>query len=254
MGFLDTDLCSKTDDGSMKPIPKNIDLLIAGWVCKDYSTANQKEPSAKTGGVSDTTIKAILAHAQKYRPRMVLLENVVGAPWEQVKLKWQANGYEAAYVEVVSSDYYIPQVRKRGYMICVDQRRLPAAKTAVKHWCSEMKRLKRPASSPLDAFLLPTPSTLPGLEERKSETQVPSESDPVEIARRRPLWKPRTWSFRCDKGLHALRLLFGNRRVETSELRCHYGLPPELSDREVEHYDICYQRSISKGTYPEYTE
>ena len=238
----------------MKPIPKNIDLLIAGWVCKDYSTANLKEPSAKTGGVSDTTIEAILAHAQKHRPRMVLLENVVCAPWEQVTLKWQANGYEAAYVKVVSSDYYIPQVRKRGYMICVDQRRIPAAETAVKQWCSEMNRLKRPASSPLDAFLLPTPSTQPGLEKRKPETQVDSESDPAEIAGRRLLWKPRTWSFRRDKGLHALRLLFGNRRVETSELRRHYGLPTELTDREVEHYDICYQRSIEKEIYPEYTE
>ena len=178
----------------------------------------------------------------------------MGAPWQQAKSKWQANGYAAAHVKAVSSDYYIPQVRPRNYMICVDRRRLPAASRVEEQWCLEMERLKRPASSPFKAFLLPLQSTLPQLKQDKSERQIRSTSNSAETRKYGLSWQARTLFYRCEKRLNALRLISGSKRINSDTLRRHYGLTSELTDREVENYDIFYQRSVDGGIVPGLTE
>lgn len=88
-----------------------------------------------------------------HRPPLVLLENVCSAPWDRVKEYFEKHGYSAEHIRVDTKQYYIPHTRVRKYLLAVDKRgsSLPAKwKDLV------MNKLKRPASSTLDAFLLPS--------------------------------------------------------------------------------------------------
>lgn len=81
-------------------------------------------------------------YAKNYRPTLVILENVSGAPWNHAKVmekKKKANatkkqlreqgidylmgevGYSTKFVKMDTKDYYLPQTRQRGYMVCVDR-------------------------------------------------------------------------------------------------------------------------------------
>jgi site-specific DNA-cytosine methylase len=88
-----------------------------------------------------------------HRPPLVILENVCSAPWDRVAEKFQHHGYSAAWTRVDTKNYYIPHTRTRVYLCAVDQKRsdLP---DDWKAWVTN--KLKRQASSTLDAFLLPS--------------------------------------------------------------------------------------------------
>ena len=128
-------------------------------------------------------------YAKKYRPGMIILENVDGAPWKFIEAIWRNDresaqkqfddirgknndvesglediwdeddpAYAAGWTKVDAKQYYIPHTRLRGYMICLDRRRFPSresADTAVETWKAYMKLLRRKASVSVEAFLLP---------------------------------------------------------------------------------------------------
>lgn len=88
---------------------------------------------------------------------MVILENVKGAPWAQAAEDWQKIGYAAAFTIVDTKDYYIPQTRERGYMICIDRQRKgcdQVANDAIAEWAQIFAQFERRASSPASAFIL----------------------------------------------------------------------------------------------------
>lgn len=104
---------------------------------------------------------AILDYCEKCRPKIVILENVLGAPWVDEKPKkagkgkkasivaetevveevekvektkkakvpeasieerFAVIGYLVCYMELDTKDFYIPHTRNRGYMVAVDMR------------------------------------------------------------------------------------------------------------------------------------
>lgn len=144
-----------------------MDILVAGFCCVDFSKLNVKRRTIalQDRGESGDTLFAILDFVEKQRPKLVLLENVMGAPWEDEKVRikhmktlldkktipknltrkeeqelntkidegiaqhrfWvgidkhmQNIGYAAAFIKLDAKDYFIPQTRQRGYMLCVD--------------------------------------------------------------------------------------------------------------------------------------
>ena len=164
-----------------------VDCLVAGFSCVDFSRLNKKKKTLTELGESGDTFQAILQYAKCYRPSMVLLENVDGAPWELLKAIWQNDreatqvqldkingdkvsiefkldtiweegepGYSAAWVKVDAKNYYIPHARTRKYMLCIDRRRSSRklADTAVEQWAVFLKFLERRASVSVEAFLL----------------------------------------------------------------------------------------------------
>ena len=179
MGF------SATAYGGKKEIPTNPDLLIAGFSCVDFSNLNTHKQQLEDKGESGDTFRSILLYAHNFRPKAMILENVSSAPWERIrayaendrtwgkgaaekqKLKeamdniWGSEtepAYSCRWAKFDSKDFYIPQTRQRGYAICIDRRlfSIPEANFIADQWLRNMtENFQRPASSPVDAFLLP---------------------------------------------------------------------------------------------------
>ena len=83
-----------------------------------------------------------------------MLENVFGAPWSDIKAHFAEADYAAEFVKLDTKQYYIPHTRQRGYMVCMDQRKLKGAQTKAGQWAVRMAKFRRPASSSIEAFML----------------------------------------------------------------------------------------------------
>jgi site-specific DNA-cytosine methylase len=142
--------------GAEADIPTGIDILIAGFVCKDLSRMNNKGKTLKDGGESGDTWLAVHTYAKRFRPSMVLLENLKSenATWQGVVSQWDSIGYEAVWMICDSKNYYLPQIRLRMYMIAINRDRFGKGATeAVGQWEDSMRKLERQVSSPYEAFL-----------------------------------------------------------------------------------------------------
>ncbi|KAI6113021.1 hypothetical protein F5141DRAFT_1195546 [Pisolithus sp. B1] len=139
--------------GALAPVPGDVDLLVAGTSCVDYSNLNNERKSIDGGGESGRTFHGMMSWVSNHRPPLVILENVCSAPWDRVKDYFKRQGYSAEFLRVDTKLYYIPHTRTRVYLLAVDSRgsNIPME---WKNWIST--KLKRPASSTLDAFLLPS--------------------------------------------------------------------------------------------------
>ena len=152
-----------------------VDAVIAGFSCVDFSRLNRHNVKLEEQGESGRTFGAILQYAKDKRPAIVILENVQNqTPWDSIKAIWENDkdflaqhavgfkdfwdvsdpGYAAVGVSVDTKEYYLPQTRKRGYMICVDRKRHKLADKLAGDWSGAMFELRRPASAPVEAFLL----------------------------------------------------------------------------------------------------
>ncbi|KAJ5605517.1 C-5 cytosine methyltransferase [Penicillium lagena] len=158
---------AETAYGSLGKIPGNPDLLVAGTACVDFSNLNSQQKSLEDGGESGSTFKGMLDYAQKYRPALVIQENVRSAPWAEIAHKWQSIDYFATWAAIDTKAYYIPQTRERGYMVCIDKARLrkigvqnDTEDDAIRYlhlgarWKELLSKFTRPASSPAGMFLL----------------------------------------------------------------------------------------------------
>ncbi|RPD59037.1 hypothetical protein L226DRAFT_489066 [Lentinus tigrinus ALCF2SS1-7] len=156
--ILFRDVCELGEDeattayGGLAPVPGDVDLLVAGTSCVDYSNLNNEKQDIDANGESGRTFRGMMSWVKNHRPPLVILENVCSAPWDKVVDYFERNGYSAEYLRVDTKTFYIPHTRTRVYLLAVDQKRsnLPDV------WKSRLQKLKRPASSTLDAFLLPT--------------------------------------------------------------------------------------------------
>lgn len=153
--ICDANCSSTTAYGSTVPIPGDVDLLVAGFSCVDFSNLNVKKQELTGSGESGDTFRAVFNYANVWRPAMIVLENVCSAPWETIRKVWQSEGlYAAEFVKLDTKQYYIPHTRQRGYMLCIDKKRCKRADAMVKKWAELMVQLRRPASSSIEAFLL----------------------------------------------------------------------------------------------------
>ncbi|KAF2711037.1 hypothetical protein K504DRAFT_532750 [Pleomassaria siparia CBS 279.74] len=152
------ELLSNTDEatsayGALLPVPTDLDMLVAGFSCVDFSNLNNFKRKMEEVGESGDTLRAILAYCEKHRPRIVVLENVFGAPWDKIQTVWEKTlGYHCAWDRFDTKDYYIPHTRQRGYMVCIDKQAVPLGQRMMKDWQMMVSALQRPASSPIDTF------------------------------------------------------------------------------------------------------
>jgi site-specific DNA-cytosine methylase len=145
--------------GAEERIPAGLDILIAGFVCKDLSRLNTQQKSLDDDGESGDTWRAIYSYSQRFRPGMVLLENVKGLSklWNKVVSMWDKIGYEAGWLICDTKRYRIPQTRERMYMIAIERKRFGRdANLAVSQWRDSMEKLQRQCSSPYEAWLTNT--------------------------------------------------------------------------------------------------
>ncbi|KAF3939398.1 hypothetical protein ABW19_dt0209882 [Dactylella cylindrospora] len=136
--------------GAKVRVPGNCDLLVAGTSCVDYSNLNNHGKGLNDGGESGRTFWGMFSWVQQHRPKIVILENVSSAPWDQVAVEFSSIGYSADWNRFDTKNYYIPHTRQRGYLVAFDTNdpKLPAM------WVELVNELTRPASVSFEAFLL----------------------------------------------------------------------------------------------------
>lgn len=91
---------------------------------------------------------------RRAQPKIILLENVSGAPWDQKVRLLSDIGYSATFTRIDTKQYYIPQTRQRGYLFAIRSSKKKNDPRPAE-WMDLVKSLKRPASASLDAFMLP---------------------------------------------------------------------------------------------------
>lgn len=140
--------------GAMAEVPKDVDILVAGTSCVDFSNLNRKKRGLSSEGESGDTFNSVLEYVKESKPTIVVLENVYSAPWDDMLSKYEAEGYLTKGVLVDTKDFYLPHTRRRGYMFCVKKpdKDIPDWDPAA-HWAKLMQHFKRPASSPVSSFL-----------------------------------------------------------------------------------------------------
>lgn len=143
--------------GAEELIPGSVDILIAGFVCKDLSNLNNHKKGIDGDGETGDTWRAIHSYAKRYRPKVILLENVKAEKklWDvTIKKQWDAIGYIHAWQYLDTKRYILPQTRQRMYMIAVDTKQFgkDAAKVLAT-WKDLLINLERPCSSPFESFI-----------------------------------------------------------------------------------------------------
>lgn len=186
--------CSTTAYGAKAIIPGGLDLLVAGFSCVDFSSLNNSKKELAERGESGDTFFGIRDYIRVYRPKIVIFENVVGAPWlnakeirknekeaarfegkeDKAKMKPPSTGldtlmdqvgYDSNFVLLDTKRYYIPHTRRRGYMVCIDKSlyakdeicsisKTPMIKADLHNWQRLVKKMAYPATAPATCFLL----------------------------------------------------------------------------------------------------
>ena len=138
--------------------PKDIDILIAGSSCVDYSRMNNTPLHFKIDGESWVTMKGIIDYAAEFHPKLIILENVRSAPWNEIKEYWEREivNYDCHVIYTDTKDFYLPQTRERGYMVGMHRNFVKDCgliwPDQVKKFQSMINFLARRATAPFSAF------------------------------------------------------------------------------------------------------
>jgi len=152
--FQDPTPMATTAYGALAAIPTEVDIVIAGTSCVDYSRLNSNKKGIADGGESGQTWLGALAYCRACKPPLILFENVFGADWPSMLAHYRELDYDCKVVLADTKDYYIPQTRQRGYMACFRTQH-GSQGGAAKEWQSLMQKFRRLASSPVSSFLIP---------------------------------------------------------------------------------------------------
>jgi site-specific DNA-cytosine methylase len=203
-------------------VPRNPDILIAGFSCVDFSNLNTKKKTLEESGESGQTFSAILGYAERHRPPLIVLENVKGAPWAKIEKLWQKIGYLVTHKIVDTKHFYLPQTRERGYMVCIDKFRAGDDPELVQNWSDTFEKFKRQASSPFTSFTLPQDDwRIQSSQSTPSSRQANSMRAAVDWLR----YKIRHQDYRREKGL-------GHKRPLTNYQDGGICRPPSWTDRD----------------------
>jgi len=106
-----------------------IDLLLASPECTNHTCAKGAAPRSES---SRATAMQTLRYAREFRPRFVVMENVVNMrPWSrygELKESLVDLGYNIAEFIIDASDFGVPQSRKRLFIVCDRESQVAAIK------------------------------------------------------------------------------------------------------------------------------
>ncbi|WVQ76242.1 hypothetical protein IAR50_005907 [Cryptococcus sp. DSM 104548] len=179
--------------GSLVEVPGDVDILIAGTSCVDYSNLNNVQQDIDANGESGRTFRGMLQWVNKHKPPIVILENVCSAPWAKVVEYFADIDYDAQFTRLDTKEFYIPHTRTRVYLFAT-----PSTKSGdlPEKWQQTVKDLRRPWSSPFEAFLLHTDD--PNI--HRARLDLASAKAQTDGASR----KPTDWT-RCESRHHRAR-------------------------------------------------
>lgn len=151
-------LLATTAYGAKVPIPGDIDMVIAGTSCVDFSNLNnfKKSLDRDMGGESSKTFFAMLDYCEQFRPAIVVLENTKFAQWDKMIDHLNSIGYETTGAILDTKDFVLPHTRQRGYMVCFDKSKISEGFKGVdERFADLIKTFRRLASSPVTDWILP---------------------------------------------------------------------------------------------------
>ncbi|KAJ3177421.1 hypothetical protein HDU87_004440 [Geranomyces variabilis] len=159
--LLFRDICDLGNDfaptayGALRVVPGNVDVLVSGTSCVDFSNLNNQKKSLTDKGESGKTFRGMMRYVAKHRPSIIIMENVCSAEWKtEIVPAIEKENYHVLTVHLDTKLYYIPHTRTRGYLFAV-AKEFPTANTKMPAtWRELVQSLVRPASMPLEAFLL----------------------------------------------------------------------------------------------------
>ena len=124
---------SNEDIANVKSLPKNIDLLVGGFPCQDYSVAKTLNSAKGLKGKKGVLWWEILRLVQGQKPKFIFLENVdrlLKSPSNQrgrdfaVMLKTLGDeGYTIEWRVVNAAEYGFPQRRIRVFIVATKKTR-----------------------------------------------------------------------------------------------------------------------------------
>ncbi len=124
---------SNEDIAQVESLPKNIDLLVGGFPCQDYSVAKTLNSAEGLKGKKGVLWWEILRLVQGQNPKFIFLENVdrlLKSPSNQrgrdfaVMLKTLGDeGYTIEWRVVNAAEYGFPQRRIRVFIVATKKRR-----------------------------------------------------------------------------------------------------------------------------------
>lgn len=134
---------------------------------------------SKTGAnrTSTTTFASAMNYLKERQPKIVIFENVHGAPWAStIDYVFPLTGYTAQIVALDTKNYYLPQTRLRKYVVAFNHRffGLEAAQKLCNDFNGTVQGLERKYSSTVTDFLLPSNSH--ELHRARNEMEVASQS------------------------------------------------------------------------------
>ncbi|MEQ8509263.1 MAG: DNA cytosine methyltransferase [Rhodospirillaceae bacterium] len=112
-------------------IPNSVDLVIGGPPCQGFSLAGKMDPSDPRNDLFNVAAELAL----KIKPKFILIENVAAASktpnWRSAQQRFQESGYKAETILWSASQFGVPQIRKRAFLLGIRQHsrfeiRLPA--------------------------------------------------------------------------------------------------------------------------------
>jgi site-specific DNA-cytosine methylase len=229
--------------GAMISIPDDVDILIAGTSCVDFSRLNKyrKDLSDEAGGESSKTWHGVLSYVKAFRPAIVILENVKSAPYDRMMGYYRDIGYEVGGVLLDTKNYYLPQTRQRGYLVCYDMSKAPThIGGAGKKWESLMSDFRRYASSSVADFMLPNDkiqAQQDGLESSGSKEYdwAACEIRHIQYRQEKQLGNARPWTFWSESGIMNI--------PENGNISWYNKRP----ERERDFMDIAYLRKAMDG-------
>ncbi|KFY42226.1 hypothetical protein V495_04619 [Pseudogymnoascus sp. VKM F-4514 (FW-929)] len=262
--------------GSKAKIPDNIDILITGFSCVDFSGLNSTKRVIEECGESGDTFFAMRDYARIFRPKIIILENVMGAPWARISDYMAAIGYACKHHFVDTKNYYVPHTRQRGYMMCIDMyekvkndKRTNSEKklirelefgeymkkfgqNAIETYSRRMDFFKRPASSSVEAFLLDEddPRVIAGRAEMTKGNAVEGRKRVVDWTR----CQGRHEDYRFRMGLGARRYLTNWEDGGTCTPRDNWWHDwwKAQVERIWDHMEMSYLRAMVRGYDLEY--
>lgn len=102
---------------------ENYDILCAGFPCQAFSQCGKQKGFNDERG---TLFFNIMKFVKFHKPKIVILENVPsllthdnGNTFNTIKLKLESEDYSIFHKILKCSDYGIPQMRKRLFIICI---------------------------------------------------------------------------------------------------------------------------------------
>jgi len=123
---------SNEDIANVKSLPKNIDLLVGGFPCQDYSVAKTLNSAKGLKGKKGVLWWEILRLVQGQKPKFIFLENVdrlLKSPSNQrgrdfaVMLKTLGDeGYKIEWRIVNAAEYGFPQRRIRVFIVATKKK------------------------------------------------------------------------------------------------------------------------------------